>query len=55
MKVGLKNDKNIILYLHSAHEGKKIDILKGIIWCVLERTSIKNFSSQKQTPVVVAV
>ncbi len=28
MNFGLSSDKNIILYFHSAHEGKKIDILK---------------------------
>ena len=28
MNFGLKNDENIILYFHTAHEGKKIDILK---------------------------
>jgi nitroimidazol reductase NimA-like FMN-containing flavoprotein (pyridoxamine 5'-phosphate oxidase superfamily) len=29
MNFGLKNDKNLVLYFHCAHEGKKIDILKG--------------------------
>ena len=28
MNFGLKSDKNMVLYLHTAHEGKKIDILK---------------------------
>jgi uncharacterized protein len=28
MNFGLKNDKNLVLYFHCAHEGKKIDILK---------------------------
>ena len=28
MNFGVKQDKNLVLYFHSAHEGKKIDILK---------------------------
>jgi uncharacterized protein len=28
MNFGLKDDRNIILYFHTAHEGRKIDILK---------------------------
>ena len=28
MNFGLKNDKNLVLYFHTAHEGKKIDMLK---------------------------
>jgi nitroimidazol reductase NimA-like FMN-containing flavoprotein (pyridoxamine 5'-phosphate oxidase superfamily) len=28
MNFGLKHDKNLVLYFHCAHEGKKIDFLK---------------------------
>lgn len=53
MNFGLKNDKNIILYFLSAHEGKKIDILKRTNLVCFGADINQELSSRKQAPVVV--
>jgi uncharacterized protein len=50
MNFGLKHEKNLVLYFHCAHEGKKIDILKkNNLVCFGADTDHELFLSDKGT------